>query len=475
MHRRSVEVAIIGAGTAGITARRGAIKAGAEDVVLIEGGPHGTTCARVGCMPSKLLVAAANAAHQARTASRFGIGFGALNVDGEAVMRRVQTERDRFANYVVRSMDELPPDRRIDGWARLTGPTTIEVGEHTLIEARAVVIATGTRPWIPPGLRGLGDRVLTNESVFELPTLPRSLAVIGTGAIGLELGQAFHRLGVSTVIFNRSQHLAGLSDPAVMETAHTIFSDELDLRLGVADITGEHRGDGIHLEWTTADGTRRSQEFEYVLAATGRRPDEAHLGLDALELPRDADGGIEVDPATMQVGQLPLFFAGDVSRARAVLHEAADEGRIAGANAATFPRVQAQTRRTPLTITFTDPNVAIVGAPIETLDPHDHAFGEVSYQRQGRARVMWQNRGLVRIWADTECGRLRAAQMMGPRVEHTAHLLAWAIQSGLTVERALEMPFYHPVIEEGIRTALRDLGQKLDCLGRLQVDCTPAA
>ena len=173
------------------------------------------------------------------------------------------------------------------------------------------------------------------------------------------------------------------------------------------------------------------------------------------------DGSLAVDPDTAQLGQRNLFFAGDVTGDRPLLHEASDEGRIAGANAATFPVVTPHPRRTPLAVVFSDPQMAIVGAPGRFHGCPEHRVGQVRYDNQGRARVMAENRGLVRIYGDVREGRIRGAEMFGPAVEHTAHLLAWAVQAGLSVEDALEMPFYHPTVEEGIRTGLRDLRDQL--------------
>lgn len=475
---REVDVAIIGAGTAGLTARRAALAAGAERVLMIEGGPYGTTCARVGCMPSKLLIAAAEAAHGIDHAALFGISNARYEVDGAAVMRRVQAERDRFAGFVVDAVNNMPEDQKLRGWARFVGPTSLlvapvdEGASPVRVEAKSIVIAAGTDAWIPSPFHGLGDRLLTNENVFDLPTVPRSIAVIGTGVIGLELGQAFARLGARTALFNRNARVGPLRDPRLHDLSREILGAELDLQLNVEDLNAERKDDGVELRWTDAHGEAHVETFEYILAATGRRPNFERLGLDELDLVLDDAGRPKFDPRTMQIGERPLFLAGDVNNERTLLHEAADEGRIAGENAALFPDVRAKVRRTPLSIVFSDPNIATVGTPIPDLDPSTHVFGEVDYSDQGRARVMGQNRGAVRIWGSLDCGVLVAAEMVGPRVEHTAHLLAWAIGQRMTVEDALGMPFYHPVVEEGIRTALRDLSRAIKHGGG-RVDCTP--
>ena len=118
-------------------------------------------------------------------------------------------------------------------------------------------------------------------------------------------------------------------------------------------------------------------------------------------------------------------------------------------------------RRTPLAIVFSDPQLAVVGARYADLAPGTFVTGKVSFDDQGRSRVMLRNKGLMHVYADAATGQLRGAELIGPDAEHLGHLLAWAIQTGFTVAQALEMPFYHPVIEEGLRTALRDAQAKL--------------
>ena len=460
MEVKRVDVAVIGSGTAGLTARRAAEAAGAS-VVTIESGPYGTTCARVVCMPSKLLIAAADVAHEVAHAGTFGVRVpDGVRVDGPAVLERVRRERDRFVGFVLEGVEKIPVAQRVRGRARFLAPSVLAVDDHTRIEARAVVIATGSRPTIPPSLLAVRESVLVNDDVFELRDLPRSLAVVGTGVVGLEIGQAMHRLGVRTVFFSHSQRLGPFTDPELQRCAAAVFGGELRLHPS-ADIAVRRDGEAFVFEWRDAAGLRQEQ-VEAVLAATGRRPDLEGLQLAQAGLALDASGVPRVDPLTMQCGESPVFLAGDVSDYRPVLHEAADEGHIAGANAAAYPDVQPHARRTPLMIAFTDPNIAIVGSPLAELDAAAIEVGAIDYADQGRARVMARNAGLVRVYARRACGTLLGAEMFGPRAEHTAHLLAWAVQSRLTVEQALAMPFYHPVIEEGIRSALRNICARVE-------------
>ncbi|MFN6980158.1 MAG: FAD-dependent oxidoreductase, partial [Gemmobacter sp.] len=195
------DVAVIGAGTAGLAAERAARAQGAR-TLLIDPDFNGTLCATAGCMPSKLLIAAAHAAHSARQAPVFGVATGPVRIDGPQVMARVRRERDRFARLTREGIDDLPQGVAIRGRARFVGPQSLVLDDGRRIAARAIVIATGSVPVIPPPFRDLGNRVITTDALFDLHDLPRSLAVIGGGPIGLEMAQAMGRLGVEVTLFD---------------------------------------------------------------------------------------------------------------------------------------------------------------------------------------------------------------------------------------------------------------------------------
>lgn len=449
---KDVDVAIIGAGTAGLSAYSEVRKA-TDRVVLINGGPAGTMCARVGCMPSKALIQVANDFHHRHRFAREGIsGEEYLRVDHGRALAYVRSLRDHFVRGVLTSMEKFG-DRYLEGYARFLTPTTLDVeGQH--IRAKRIIIATGSRPILPKDWQVPDDRVLTTDSLFEQAQLPTSLAVIGLGAIGVEMGQALARLGVNVTGFGQPQQVAGLTDPEVNTCMQEILRDEFPLHLGAA-VTVQSEGDTV--------AVRREGEtvrVDSILASVGRRPAVAELGLENLGVPLNQRGLPPYDPSTLQVSDLPVFITGDADGDRPLLHEAADDGRIAG-----FNSVQATPhcfqRRTPLGIVFSEPNVAVVGRSFAALQQHDIAIGTVNFAQQGRATVMAENRGILRLYGDKQTGRLLGAELAAPRGEHLAHLLAWAIQKEMTVFDLLQLPFYHPVVEEGLRTALRELSQKV--------------
>lgn len=455
------DVAVIGAGTAGLAAYRAAIAAGRR-AVIIEGGAYGTTCARVGCMPSKLLIAAAEAAHEARHTAAFGVHVdGNIRIDGREVMQRVRSERDRFVGFVVRGVENIPEADRLRGFAQFIDNTVLQIDDHTTVRASRVVIATGSRPALPPAFSVFGDRLIVNDDVFSWQDLPRSVAVFGPGVIGLELGQALSRLGVRVRVFGVGGGVGPLSDPEIRAYAAKAFHDEFPL-LREARVQAMHRdGDEAVIAFEDADGATVTERFDYVLAATGRRPNVDNLAIENAGLELDLRGVPVFDPVTLQCGNAPVFIAGDANNVLPLLHEAADEGRIAGENAAHWPNVRPLERRAPIAVVFSDPQIAMVGRRFADLTPGSFVTGEVSFEDQGRSRVMLKNRGLMHVYADRATGRFLGAEWLGPRAENIAHLLAWSYQQGLTIGQMLAMPFYHPVVEEGLRTALRDADAKL--------------
>jgi dihydrolipoamide dehydrogenase len=344
----------------------------------------------------------------------------------------------------------------VDGYARFVEPNLLEVDDGQRIRADKVIIATGSRPIIPEAWAPFRDRIITTDEFFELEALPDSIAIIGLGVIGLELGQSLHRLGCHVTGIDLQETIGGLSDPEVTKSAVEIIGKEFPLWLGA----GAEISEGSEGKLRVSAGDREV-EVDRVFASIGRQPNIEKLGLDVIDAPLDARGIPVYNPNTMQVGDLPVFLAGDVTGERPLLHEAGDEGRIAGQNAAS-DEVAAYRRKTPLSITFCDPNIVQVGLRYAELDLDTTAVGEVKMAPVGRALIMAKNKGIIRVYADKASGKMLGAEMACIKAENLGHLLAWSIQQGLTVGQLLQMPFYHPVIEEALQAALYDLYAKVD-------------
>ena len=224
---QQVEVAIIGAGSAGLYAL-GQVKRGTDSYVMVDGGELGTTCARVGCMPSKAMIQVAEDFHRRMIFSREGIEGGfELEVNGADALEHVQDLRDIFVDKVLSSSTDHMGEEFIPEYARFLEPDLLAVGERR-IRAKRIVIATGSRPIVPDDWKQFGDRILTTDEIFELETLPHSLAVIGLGVVGLELGQAFQRLGVAVMGIDQIDTIGHLDDPEVNQTCLLYTSDAAD-------------------------------------------------------------------------------------------------------------------------------------------------------------------------------------------------------------------------------------------------------
>ena len=430
-----VDTIIVGAGSAGLSALR-EVRRCTHDFLLINHGHWGTTCAAVGCMPSKALIEAANAVHRRHALDAFGIdGADGLRADIPAVLARVRALRDDFVKGPSSVPDKLG-ERAIAGRARLAGPGAVEV-DGQRIEARAIILAPGSRPIVPGPWQALGDRLLTSDALFEQTDLPRRIAVIGLGAIGIELAQALSRLGLEVAGFDAAGTLAGIDDPAVLSAFLPLVEAEFPVHLG-AEASLEDHGGAIRV---TAAGT--VFEADAVLAAIGRRPNLDGLELETLGVPLDDRGMPALDPETLRIADTGVFLAGDANAHRPLLHEAADEGHIAGRPAAPDAPAQGLCRRTALAITFCSPQVARVGPPFSAL-PEGTVTGEVDCARQGRARIAAANAGLMRLYADPGDGRLLGVEMCAPAGEHMAHLLALAVQRRLSVPQILAMPLLPP-------------------------------
>ncbi|MDF1795588.1 MAG: dihydrolipoyl dehydrogenase [Coxiellaceae bacterium] len=450
---KHVDVAIIGAGSAGLSALKEVRKI-TNNAVIIDGGDLGTTCAHVGCMPSKALIQVAHDFHRRNVFAEMGIEGGQnLTLDIPKALQHVRKLRDRFWLSIVKDTEALG-DTLIREFAHFVEPNVLQAGKHRII-ADNVIIATGSRVVIPDAWAGFSEQLITSDNIFEQADLANEIAVIGAGVIGLELGQSVSRFGIKTSVFHGNDKIGGLSDPKVNELAIKIMRKEMDLHLNVrADVAH----DGSHFQIKTDNDTTA---IPSILAAMGRRPNIDQLGLADIGISLNERGMPAIDPVTLKVEGHSIYMTvcGDTNVMHPLLHEASDDGRIAGYNAVQDP-VHFH-RRTPIAVVFSDPNIFMAGKRYFELAPDSFVVGEIDFSNQGRSRMMMANQGLMRIYADKKTAHILGVEGIAPAGEHMAHLLAWAIQQDLCVFRLLQMPFYHPVVEEGMRTALRQLAKQL--------------
>lgn len=447
------DVAIIGAGTAGLHAYKSSSAAGA-DVLLIERGPGGSTCTATGCIPSKLLIAAGRAAMQARRAGTFGIKVDGVAIDGQAVLKRLRDERDKSNGKIRDQYLAIPAEHRLHGDARFTGPTSLVVNDTTAVEAGAVIVAVGAHPDVPEPLEPVRALVRTHETIFEIDRLPASLAVIGAGPLGLELAQAFSRLGTDVTVLDRADVIGALKDPICEKAAREALMQDMAVHLGV-DMTAVMDGEHARVSWTGADAGE--VVVEMVLAATGRRSELGGLNLEAAGVVTDDKGVPIFDPDTRRCGNGPIFIAGDVDAWRPVLHEAARGGTIAGHLAAggdAFPPIPA------LAIAFTEPNLVEIGLAFDAL-PVGAIIGTAWAEDNARSGIDGEDEGLVRLYADRG-GKLLGGTIVLTGGEHLGQSLALAIDREMDAKRFADQAWYHPVLEELAQAAAREILRQME-------------
>ena len=456
------DVIVLGGGTAGLTAALTARHFGAS-VALVEERPRiGGDCTFFGCVPSKALIEVAQLAHDLQRARGEGIAEGAPAFDFAAVMRRRARIVERIAGD---EQDERFTSAGIDvihARARFADEHTLELDGSRTASARRFVVATGSLPAVPP-ITGL-DAVpfLTNETVFDLERLPARLAVLGGGSVGLELAQAFRRLGSAVAVLEAADRVLLEDEPDAGEAiARTLSAEGVELRLGATVSAAEQRGDNIVLR---LDGGELV--CDSLLVATGRTGSVDSLGLE-VELER---GYVKID-CRCRTSLPHVYAAGDVTGGYQFTHVASHEGRVAGANAA-GRRLRLDERVVPW-VTFTDPEVAHVGlTEAQARERHRRVEANVfPMSRVDRARILERPVGFVKLVTAARPllgraggGVLVGAQIVGPRAGELIQECALAIRTRCFAGRLAQTIHAYPTMSLAVQQAesqLSALGRRL--------------
>ncbi|ENU98897.1 hypothetical protein F969_02150 [Acinetobacter variabilis] len=455
------DIIIIGAGTAGISAYKEAIKH-TQNILIINAGSWETTCARVGCMPSKLLISSANRMHEIKTAETLGLQHDAV-VNTSTVMDRLHKLRDHYIRATLKEVEQWDSTHKISGHAKFTNAQTVQV-EGKFYQAKSFIIAVGSRPNFDATLKDeLGDKLLTSDGIFELSHLPKSLAVIGSGVIAIELAQAMQRLGVCTTMFARSQKIGALTSPTLQALVRDQLNNELDIKFKTLPNQVKLLNNQVEIDYIEND-QEQSLEVDYVLSATGRSSNLDRLGLEKINSEFQDVKKLPINKKTKQLANLPIFIVGDAAPDVPIQHEAAHNGKEIVQNCLNFPDVQPISALTPLAIVFSQPEMAIIGQSFKQLEEKNAEYirGFVSYERQGRALILAENKGGAEIYIDKKSGKLLGAELFCPQAEHLAHMLAWMIDAEQDIHQILAKPYYHPTLEEGLRTAFKHARRQLD-------------
>lgn len=456
MTSQTADAVVVGLGPGGEDVAGRLAEAGLS-VVGIEGNLVGGECPYWGCVPSKMMIRAANLLAEGRRIPGMS-GTSEVTPDWAPVAHRIRAEAtDNWDDRIAVERLERKGGQFVRGWAKVSGPSSVVVGGDEFTARRALVLATGTEPAVPP-IDGLaGTPYWTNRHAIEAETVPRSLAILGGGSIGVELAQVFARFGAAVTVIEALDRLVAMEEPEAGELVATALAEDgIDLRVGAgATKIGYDPADGftVHL-----DGSEPVMA-ERLLVATGRRTALDRLGVDALGVP-GLSGAAKALPVDEHCKVGPVVWAvGDVTGKGAFTHVAMYQAAIASRSILGEEGPPADYRALPR-VTFTDPEVGAVGLT------EAQAREEGIPVRVGLAKVPesargWihkaGNAGFIKLIEDGERGVLVGATSAGPVGGEVLGALAVAVRATVRTEALRHMIYAYPTFHRGIEDALRNL------------------
>jgi len=448
----TADVIVLGMGVGGELLAERVADAGL-DVVGIEANLVGGECPYWGCIPTKMMTRAANALAEARRVPQLA-GTATVEPDWSPVAARIRAEAtDTWYDRVAVERFEEKGGRFVRGTGRLDGPGRVQVGDRTFEARRGVVLATGTRPAIPP-LPGLDTvEYWTNHEAVATKELPRSLAVLGGGAVGVELAQVFARFGSKVTIVERSDGLLPPEEPEAGALVAEVFGSEaIDVRTGVGARSVARAADGVEVELDDGPPLRA----ERLLVATGRRTELHPLGVASVGLDADAHA-VPVDEHLRAADR--LWAIGDITGLGPFTHIAVYQARIAAADILGGDAPPADYHALPR-VTFTDPEVGAVGLTERRAREEgiDVRVGMADLRTSSRGWIhKVANQGFNKIIEDPRRGVLIGATSVGPHGGETLGLLTLAVHAEVPIEKLRWMIYAYPTFHRGIEDALRDL------------------
>lgn len=460
---------IIGGGSAAFSAAIKAEELGKSTLMINAGLDFGGTCVNVGCVPSKILIRAAESVHRANASGFAAIKPRGADVDFSALIRDkmnlvARLQKGKYLD-VVEDFTQLT---MVTGWAKFLDANTIQVDDDRIYTAPKIIIATGAATKIPeiPGLADID--YLTHRSLFDLEQKPESLTIMGAGYIGLEIAMAYNRLGVKVRIIEFTDRVLRTQTADISaELQNAMRAEGIEILPNFRATKFEKRGGEVIIHCKCADGSMTQlHESGRVLVASGTRPNTAKLGLEAVSAETDASGHIRVN-AQMQTNIPHIYAVGDVANTPPYVYTAAYEGRIAAENAFTENGNSVDYTALPWVV-FTDPQVAGVG--MDEVQAGQAGFpcevSKLDLSNLPRAIVANDTRGFIKLIRHRETDRLLGARIVAPEGGELVQALAFAIKFGITVRQLSEELYPYLTLSEGVKLAaigFRKDVKKLSC------------
>ncbi len=450
------DLLVIGAGPGGYVAAIRAAQLGLKTAVIEKENALGGTCLRIGCIPSKALLESSELYREAKTGlTKHGIQIDGVGLDLATMLKR----KDDIVTSLTRGVESLFKKNgitRLQGHGRLMGQGRVAlmkpgqgISEAEVIEAKNILIATGSKSAVLPGVDIDGNAVVTSTEALAFTSVPQTLVVIGAGAIGLELGSVWSRLGSKVTVMEYLPRILPGMDAEIAEEARKFLARQgLDFKLGMRVTSAKAQGTGAKVEMEGQEPLL----CDKVLLAVGRVPNTENLGLETVGLAVDVRGRIAVN-AKFETGVEGLYAIGDVIPGAMLAHKAEEEG-MACAEIIATGRGHVDYECIP-SIVYTHPEVATVGRSEEDLIAAGLPIrkGSFPFAANGRAKALGQIEGKVKVIAHAETDRVLGVHIVGPRAGELIAEAATAMAFGASAEDLARACHAHPTLSEALKEA----------------------
>jgi len=440
------EVAVIGGGSGGYAAARAAAAAKLKTVVIDGADELGGLCILRGCMPTKALLYAAEVMHLAGHSEPWGIR-AEVNFDFAKVMARKDAQVKEFADYRAQQLT-AGKFELIRAMARFADPHTLTLSNGRTLTAKNFVIATGSAvgPSPLPQLNEVG--YLTSDTALQLTRLPRSIIVLGGGAVGLEFAQFFARFGVKVTLIQRSPHVLHEMDSDAAAVIEDVFRREGITVFTNTKLTDARRLGNLKEVFFEHHGEPSRVLAEEIFFALGRIPNVAPLGLDKIGV--ELEFGRIVTNRHMQTNFPHIYAVGDCTGLHEIVHIAIQQGEVAAHNITSPDKMKSMDYRLITEVVFTDPQIASVGLTEKRAHVRNVPYLTAKYpfNDHGKSLIMEAKDGFVKLLAEPKTGEIIGGACVGPVGGELIHEIIAAMHKRMTVQELAAMPHYHPTLAE---------------------------
>ena len=450
------DVIVIGSGPGGYSAAVRAGQYGLKTAVIEKDPKLGGCCLHVGCIPTKSFLHTADVWEKFQHSTEEGIHCENPRLDFPLVLDR----KNKIVSKHAKGIEYLFKKQKVEwikGYGRLAGPGKVEVfneGQSQIVEARAIILATGSEARMLPGLKPDAQRILTNIEILDLTYVPQSLAILGAGAVGVEFASCFKRFGSNVAIFEMLPRLVPVEDEEVSKELARVFKKQgIRVETGAKVDNVQRTDSGVRFTATLADGKVETVEAGALLVAIGRKPNTENIGLEGTRVELDR-GFVKVDPF-QRTGEPGVYAIGDIVAGTPQLaHVATAEGMVAVAHIAGKGATPVNKLRIP-GATYTEPGIGSVGFTEAQARAQGRKIkvGKFPFAANSKASILGQHDGFVKIIADETYGEILGVHIIGPEAFELIGEGVLAMEAEATVETLMHTIHAHPTIYEAVGEA----------------------